>query len=293
MANWHSAIQPGAAMTSILLPPQVCIYCGNELKRVRRGEHVVPDAIGGKWTIHDVCGSKKVCNTCHNGVLSELDKELCSKSIMSVVAVEEIGGFIAQTWDVDHAAGNLLVEAKPDLKRKSMTTYPQMIFEVKGPQLRGDLEEMQQFGYESYWKHFVRRMLDAFARYRSGEKRSLHEHRFEPNPSLLSRYRYPPRIFTRKPISEFRPGMSFEFHYVDVSQKKAALRQLDNWTFDFSQQEPKTGIGSELPTFRFFYDEGKVLRALAKIAINLLAAFCPNTPVKPRRIRTRHQDDCR
>jgi hypothetical protein len=94
---------------------------------VRRGEHIVPEAIGGRWTIHQVCGSKKVCKTCNNGVLSDLDKELCSKSPISVIAADEIGGFIAQTWDVDEAAGNLLMEARPDLKRKSMTLYPQMI----------------------------------------------------------------------------------------------------------------------------------------------------------------------
>jgi hypothetical protein len=38
-------------------------------------------------------------------------------------------------------------------------------------------------------------------------------------------------------------------------------------------------MGSHLPVVRCWYDQGKVLRALAKVAFNLLYKYCPNTAV--------------
>ncbi len=42
------------------------------------------------------------------------------------------------------------------------------------------------------------------------ERGRLHLKRIPWNSDLMSRYRYPPRIFARHPINEFADGMSFE-----------------------------------------------------------------------------------
>jgi hypothetical protein len=108
---------------------------------------------------------------------------------------------------------------------------------------------MRDFGQDSFWKVFVRRMKEAFDRYKANKKKSLNEKRFEWNPSLLSRYRYPPRIFSRKPITQFGSGMSFEFHYLNADDKRFVLRQLDNWTMAFHLER----LGSQsVLTFRRF-----------------------------------------
>src|SRR5262249_26867869 len=44
-------------------------------------------------------------------------------------------------------------------------------------------------------------------------------------------------------------------------------------------REVAHGIGSALPAFRFFYEQATTLRALWKMAVNLLAHCCPQTPV--------------
>jgi HNH endonuclease len=75
----------------VLRPPRLCIYCGQEFKNVRRGEHIVPNAIGGTLTVSDVCKEKKVCQQCNTGILSDLDNELCRQSFLSVVAATELG----------------------------------------------------------------------------------------------------------------------------------------------------------------------------------------------------------
>jgi hypothetical protein len=42
-----------------------CIYCGEPIRKLKRGEHVIPEAIGGTRCL------KTVCTTCNNEVLSE------------------------------------------------------------------------------------------------------------------------------------------------------------------------------------------------------------------------------
>src|SRR5437867_4421600 len=108
--------------------PRICIYCGGVAVGLRKGEHVVQDAIGGAMTIKDVCG------TCNNS-FSKIDAELCSRSPLSVVASQEIDAHLWQVWDVDHSDKNLLLEAWPDWRRKSLTQFPQIVFERDGPQI--------------------------------------------------------------------------------------------------------------------------------------------------------------
>lgn len=258
---------------------KTCIYCGGEARKVKKGEHIVPDALGGKKTISEFCKGRTVCNPCNNGKLSQLDRELCSRSHLSVVAAQELDTFVWQSWDVDHSANNLLLEAKPDFTGSSMTLFPQMIFEQGGPQLRGDHEELQKFGSDRFQKVFVRFLLEAFHAYKNGKQNRLNPKRIQANETIKNRYRYPPRIFARRRIADFASGMSFELQYLYASDKRFALSQLESWDSSKPFRRFEKGIGSELPALRCSYEVGAVLRALTKMAVNLLAALCPNTPV--------------
>lgn len=258
--------------------PRLCIYCGGPVGRVKKGEHIIPEAIGGARTIKTVCGD------CNNG-FSRIDAEVCSRSPLSVIASQEIGAHIWQVWDVDHAARNLLLEARPDWSAQSLTQYPQMVFEQSGPQIRGDYLEMLHFGREDSERVFVKSMLRAFRRHEAGEQRWLHAEHIETNPALATGYRFPPRIFFRHSIDEpanrllSKKRASFVLRYLTPADRRFALNVLDNWNPTGRFRAFGVGIGSHLPALRCFYDAASALRGLLKIAINVLAAYCPNTPV--------------
>ncbi|MFC1597644.1 HNH endonuclease [Planctomycetota bacterium] len=257
---------------------QLCIYCGGKVRGVRKGEHIIPEAIGGGRAIKTVCGA------CNNE-FSKIDTELCSRSPLSVVASQEIDAHIWQVWDVDHMAKNLLLEARPDWSAKSLAQYPQIVFEPSGPQIRGDYEEMLHFGRESFEKVLVKTMLRAFRHHEAGEKRWLHLERVEANPALSRGYRLPPRIFARRSICELAERLvrneraSFVLRYLSRAEKRFALNALDGWSPACSFERFNVRIGSYLPALRLFCDATKTFRALAKIGINILSEYCPNTPV--------------
>ena len=260
---------------------QSCIYCGNRVGRVKKGEHIIPKAIGGARTI------KNVCDRCNNH-FSVLDTELCSRSSLSIVASQQIKSHIWQAWDVDVAADNLLIEGRPEWPTKSFLTYPQIIFEQAGPHIRGDYVEMIQFGREDFERVLTKSALLAYRRHEAGEKRCLHFERIEPNPAPNDGYRLPPRMFWRHSISELasrlarnRPA-AFVLRYITEAERRFALNCLDNWSGTQRFREFVVQLGTSLPSLRCFYDCAKVLRALAKIAINVLAAYCPNTPIDNR-----------
>src|ERR1700730_7585562 len=91
---------------------RACMYCAAPTKKGRKGEHIIPEIIGGCLTLNDV-SDRVVCAPCNNGVLSQLDKELCCRSFLSIIASQRIDSRVWQAWDIDHAANNLLVEARP------------------------------------------------------------------------------------------------------------------------------------------------------------------------------------
>src|SRR5713226_3464227 len=131
-----------------------CLYCGGPAAVPNRGigEHIVPDAIGGKLTLLHTSGHL-VCDKCNNESLSHADEELCGRSHLSLVASQELDARLWQAWDIDHDSENLLIEARPkwnDGELQHLVPYPQIIFEKSGPQIRGDVEEMEAFGREKY-----------------------------------------------------------------------------------------------------------------------------------------------
>lgn len=88
-----------------------CIYCGRTIKGVRRGEHVIPEAIGGRKTIPVVCAP------CNSGPLSDIDRELCSRSAMSLAALKALGNSLETSWEINHGADRLLLKARNDPRR--------------------------------------------------------------------------------------------------------------------------------------------------------------------------------
>jgi len=255
-----------------------CMYCDGKIGGVKRGEHIVPEAIGGARTIKNVCGN------CNNA-FSRMDRELCSRSPLSIVASQEIDAHVWQVWDVDHGGRNLLLEARPNWAANSLCQYPQIVFESCGPLIYGDYKEMLHFGTESFVKVVVRAALRAFRHYHAGHKRWLHLERIERDQVLSRKCRLPPRIFARRSIWELRDSLvrntraSFVLRYLSRQEKRHALNVLDNWSGIQFARQPQRSIGSHLPPVSLHYDATRVFRALAKIALNILSEYCPNTPV--------------
>ena len=67
--------------------------------------------------------------------------------------------------------------------------------------------------------------------------------------------------------------------YLTEADRRFALNVLDNWNLIGGFNKLDVAIGSYTPEIRCFFDLDMTLRALAKIAINILAEFCTNTPV--------------
>lgn len=261
---------------------RICLYCGREARKIGKGEHIIPQALGGAGTI------KNVCQECNNEVLSTLDKELCSRSPVSIIASREIDAHIWQVWDVDHASKNLLLEARPKWNNRTLNSlilYPQLVFDKSKSYIQGDREEIEVFGNEDFDRVIIKSILNAFHHYDAGERSWLHLEHIELNDDLSSNYRYPPRIFSRHPIDEIakqiirRKKVSYILRYATDEDRHFALNSLDRWNPAIRRDNIDVGRGSYEPWVRFFYDPTKILRGFYKIAMNVLSAYCANTPV--------------
>jgi hypothetical protein len=251
---------------------RICLYCGEPTGRVKKGDHLIPDAIGG------TLATKDVCSTC-NGNLSDIDRELSSRSPLSVVASQEIDGHIAQAWDVDAWDNNLLIEGKPDFARSSFTLFPQMIVAPRGEQFRADWPQLREFGFDRFQVLFRRRLRKAFWEYEHGNKRAIMFSQVPHNEDLLRRYTYLPRFFVRGTVAEACGTKTIELGYLSQSTKRFALARLESGLLQGRESKTEVRPGTALPAVRCFCDAGKVWRALAKIAINVLHHYCGNTDV--------------
>ena len=150
-------------------PKHLCLYCGSPTKRGKRGEHIVQAVLGGSLTLNDRPTGRVVCADCNNGFLSRIDRELCSRSYLSFVASQQLDRRLWRAWDVDHAAGHVLVEARPawadDEIMNSLVPYPQITFERRGPEVRGDAEEFLHFGQRDAGRVLFKAVRQAFARW--------------------------------------------------------------------------------------------------------------------------------
>jgi hypothetical protein len=249
-----------------------CMYCGKPVGRVRRGEHLIPEALGGALTTHDVCGR---CN----GAFSDIDRELCSRSPLSAVAARELDSTLWQAWDVDESAGNVLLEGRPDFARSSFWCYPQLIVLPSHVEFRADFNELMEFGSDRFNVLFSRKLRRLFWEHEHGNRKAFHLYRVRGSEKLFAHYRYPPRFFVRGSVADACGDKSVELRFVTPADRLMALRSVERGSALAPMKSARRAIGSELPVMRFFFDGARVWRALAKIAVNLLHHYCARTVV--------------
>lgn len=249
-----------------------CIYCGKPVGRVRKGEHLIPASLGGTLCTADVCG---LCN----GLFSDIDRELCSRSPLSAVAAREIDSTVWQVWDVDESAGNILLEGRPDLERGSIWTFPQLLVFPTHIEYRADNAELMAFGADKFHVLFARRLQKLFWQHEHGKSNAFHLYRVRASKKLFSVYNYPPRFFVRGSIEDACGDKSVELRFVTQADRRLALSRLESGVAFKPMETTSVSMGSYLPVMRFFYDGAKVWRALAKIAVNLLHHYCERTTV--------------
>ncbi|MHC4661222.1 MAG: HNH endonuclease [Planctomycetota bacterium] len=102
----------------IIIPSKTCIYCGSEIRKIRKGEHVVPEALGGRNTI------RRVCNDCNNGELSILDNVLMSQSPLHMPMIMEMTKKPAEIWDCNNEY-NIVTESRLSSDRSYTILWPQ------------------------------------------------------------------------------------------------------------------------------------------------------------------------
>ena len=234
---------------------------------------------------------RTVCMNCNNGVLSEVDRELCSRSPLSVIASQEINAHLWQAWDVDHSAGNLLLEGFPTWSNETISLYPQIIIDGKDVEIYGDDDEARMHGFDAFRSVLVKGLKRAFLNHENGKKKWIHFECIEENQMIERGYRLPPRFFCRSSIAELDEALrrnqraSFILRYRNTEDKNLALRTLAHWKCDNRRDVKERRRGSELPFFGFSYEMGKVLRGLAKIAVNAISHYCPRSTVNQEVIR--------
>ncbi len=263
---------------TIILPPPACIYCGDVVKGVKKGEHIVPAAIGGVRTIKDVC------SPCNNGILSQLDNELCTASPLALVAARKIQKGVGLTWDVDHSESNMLMEACPQWNAESMMLWPQLIVTREGMQVRCDFAEVRDFGPDRFYRAFLRQVRRTYIRWNLGGK-GLHFERLHAPSPMLERYSYPPRIFSRVRIDQLSRQRNFVVGYATESDRRRLLHVLHNLGLDTRLDTFSSARGSSLPVIRRYWRPDRILRALVKLGINLLRECCERTTVDSHHFR--------
>lgn len=247
-----------------------CIYCDGRLQRVRKGEHVIPQALGSSETI------RCVCHECNN-VFSILDQHLITCSPVHLVDYRLRMTKGGNWFDIDHDDDNLIIESYPDSNQTTWITWPQMIFCERGTQIRGDYEEFEQIGAEDWQARFFTNLCAAYERYKAGDKRAI---LFSRNTGMSLLGRYPPRVFAERSIREFARGMRFRARYEEKPQRDTILAELGKLTPKTRLRKPtRTAIGSKAPGGVMRGDAIKTYCALTKIAINALAHCCERTEV--------------
>lgn len=239
-------------------------------------EHTIPEALGGTRTV------KNVCRKCNNESLSELDRVLCSDSYLSLIIGREMEKRISHLWEVDPAADYLLLEGKFDQNADCMKLFPQIIFDPMGKgkfQIRGEGEEFFEIGPKAYQKKLVEHILEAFEEDPEGSgKRTIFQKVKHFN--LPSFYRLPPRVYVAHPLKKLKKRNKVILRYQNDDDKRTALRGIASWDREHSFNSVDSRAGTDSPPVQAVFDPHKVMRALLKIGLNLVAHECPNTPIE-------------
>ncbi len=271
--------------TKIIVPPKCCMYCDRPTRRGNKGEHVVPEKLAGKRTLNHGSG-KRVCEKC-NISFSGIDKTLSSRSMLSIIASQQINAHLWQVWDIDHQSNNTLVEALPVWdgdKMLELKWWPQIAFGGRRVEIRGDKKEMFSFSVDDYRKVMIKAAKIACWRYSHGEAKFIHPERMQPE--ILQRdCWFLPRVFARKKICQIAANIddqSFTLRFISDEDRRHALNALSKLTDAEKFPHTMERLSSREPVAAFHFDVNEVCRALMKIGLNLVADCTTNTPINSR-----------
>ena len=239
-----------------------CIYCGQEIRGVRKGEHVVPQALGMIVTI------PRVCKKCNNNELSQLDNELVTASPLHIAARKELDKNGENVWDYN-AQLNLAIEGRLVDDLSAVVQWPQIVLEEDQLIFCYDIQEMDKVGLQVCQKAFHSQLLKAVQTVRREDKKPKLRWRSLPNPPR--RGRFPPRVFTRHSCDDLVEDISFECRYHGNIDKNDILSRLEKWHLDNDNMKESRTDGVIDPESATSYRPRWIFRALVKIGINLLA----------------------
>lgn len=246
-----------------------CIYCDAELRKIRKGEHIIPRSLGSTKTI------RSVCNDCNNS-FSILDEQLVKHSPVHWIDYRRRATKGGNWYDIDVHDDNLIFQAYPDKSQSTWTAWPQVIFCEQGPQIRADLDEIEKIGAEEWQAIFFKHLCAALERHNNGDSSAIH---FAPNSRMSSFGRYPPRVFAERRICEFGQGMRFLGKYLSPPEQAKLLAQITKLSPKTRLENQTTARGSSAPGAIMHGDAMLLYRALTKIGINALAYICTQTDV--------------
>lgn len=206
-----------------------------------------------------------MCPKCNNGVLSDLDKELCSKSPLAFLVLQHIGTPFQYIWDVDQGEKYLL-ETNPTRDLQGARLWPQAVFHRGEPRFHADGEEMGRVGPNRMLTAFHEHLRVAWWAMQHGLERKVWIWERIHNPPSL----YPPRVFVRRAFQDFSPQMHFICRYANAADRNLVLRQVSRWRLRTKNSKSGVVLGSKYPAIRYSFDAFFVLRALVKIGLNIL-----------------------
>ncbi len=141
----------------VLLAAKLCIYCGGNVGRIGRGEHVIPARMEATETI------RSVCTSCNTGILSDLDKAVMTHSFLALALHRHFPQSLSLTWDIDCSANRLLVEASPTPTFSRWVPWPQLILDDGRPEIRADYDDdFLAIGKRKYRKFFLTHLCNAY-----------------------------------------------------------------------------------------------------------------------------------
>ena len=244
-----------------------CIYCGKQVRGVRKGEHVIPEALGGTLTL------KNVCRECNNA-FSEIDKELVSKSPLNFFVWQTLGSHSGEAWEYVEKY-DLVIETRLLPEYRCTVLWPQVVLDGDKPLFFYDDQEARQVGRERCLDRFLTLLRRARNTLRDGSKRP--RWLWEQIPNGPRRGRYPPRVFAPHRFADFSDRMHFKCRYVGSIDKNRVLWNLDRWKPFGGRLAVDQFWGVRDPEFFISCRPKHVLRALVKIGINLLAHICESS----------------
>jgi hypothetical protein len=253
-----------------------CRYCGNiEFKQSK--EHIIPKALGGRLKIRDVC------ENCNNQKLSFLDKELTSKSPISLVLLfSNNQKSLNEFWLVGENKGQCFLEAKIDSLKQMPIISPQAIFSESGLDFWFDIESLINIGMtaEQFPNILMKNAKRALRKAEgNGINRSLPLFKRDKDLLKASSIDMPPRVFVRDLDYLLRSKDKVQLGYIDNERVRALLNEIDTWPELGKKVKFKSRHSSVESSTYIIFSPAILQRALAKISFNMLAYLCTNTEI--------------